>query len=124
MIYPGGALESAQVRATGGATQTTQLGKVIGPSETTVSVNVSVANDGACTPVCRRTTLNKIAVTGFVMEFPGQMLMTERGSVAALTAVEMARFIKQRHHPCSLGIRRLRVGQRYSNCRTEMGRII
>jgi hypothetical protein len=98
VIYPGGALESAQVRATGCATQTTPLGEVIGASDITVSVNVSVANDGACTPVCRRTTLNKIAVTGFAMEFPGQVLMTERGSVAALTAVEMARFINQRHH--------------------------
>lgn len=46
LIRPGVALESAQVRATGCATQTTQIGEVVRGNEITVSVSVSVANDG------------------------------------------------------------------------------
>lgn len=98
VISPGVAFESAQVRATGCSTQTTPLGEVIRGNEITVSVSVAVANNGSCTPVCRRATINKIAVTGFAMEFPEQLLMTERGSVAALSAMEMARFINRRGH--------------------------
>jgi hypothetical protein len=98
LISPGVALESAQVRATGCATQTTPISEVMRGNEISVFVSVSVTNNGACTPVCRRTTLNKIAVTAFAMEFPEQLLMTENGSVAALSAVEIARFINRRNH--------------------------
>lgn len=98
LIRPGVALESAQVRATGCATQTTPIGEVVRGNEITVSVSVSVANNGTCMPVCQRATINKIAVTAFAMEFPSQLLMTENGVVATLTAMEIARFINRRRY--------------------------
>ncbi len=97
-ILPGVALESVQVRATGCASQTAPLGEIVKDGEITVSVSVSVANGGPCALTCRRSTINRIAVTAFAIEFPERSPSVEGGSMATLTAVEMARFINTRQH--------------------------
>ena len=98
LISPGVALESAQMRATGCATQTTPISEIMRNNEVVVSVSVSVTNNDTCMPVCRRATLNKIAITLFAIEFPEPSLTGENDAVPALTAVEIARFINQRRH--------------------------
>lgn len=95
-IAPGVALESAQVRATGCLTQTLPVGETVQGNEIAVSVKVAIAHDGACTPACQKSMRNKISVTAFAMEFPEQLGSQERGSVASLTALELARFINHR----------------------------
>ena len=97
-ILPGVALESAQMRASGCATQTIPLGEAIRGNELTVSVKVFVASGEACARTCQRSTINRIVVTAFAIEFPEHSPPVEGGAITTLTAVELARFINARKH--------------------------
>ena len=97
-VLSGVALESAQMRASGCAMQTTPLDELIRGNEITVSVKTLVGSGEGCAPTCQRSTINRIAVTGFAIEFPEHAPPVEGGAITTLTAVELARFINARKH--------------------------
>lgn len=88
--------ETSQLRSRACTGESRLLGETVRDGELTVTLRVTVLPAEQCPAPCQRSTVNRIAVTGFAFEFPEQILPTEKPWMASLTATETARMIRER----------------------------
>lgn len=79
----------------------TQGSRVVGESiqgdQMVLSVAVTLDRNPNCLPKCQPAYVNKVAVSGFALEFPQQIEAGERPTIAYDTAVELTRRIANRN---------------------------
>lgn len=95
LVRQGVALESAQVRASACTSDSHVIGESVRDGELTVTLRVTVSTTDSCSSSCQRGHVNKIVVAGFALEFPQQLLVSEKSWLANHTAVELARMIRK-----------------------------
>ena len=86
---------TVQVRASGCTENAERLSERISGDELTVVMRVGVRDDSNCYAVCRGNYMNRLLITGFDVEFPGQLHGGE-SLVMSRTAVELAKKIVRR----------------------------
>ena len=85
--------ESAQMRSFACTQDNEVLGEHIANGELTVTVRVTLDENGGCTTSCQRSYTNKLVITGFAFEFPEQFLLGEGVWLANQSGGELARTI-------------------------------
>jgi len=93
-------LESIQVRSSACTGAVQQLSERLQDDELTVVLQVAVHDGPDCQPACKRAYNNRILVLGFALEHAEQKRTRERVPVSRMTAIELARKIRQ--HPLLL----------------------
>ncbi len=92
-VRPNVTQELVQVAASACTQNAQTLGESVRDGELTVVLRVTVLDQGTCQSSCQRSIVNRVVVTRFALEFPEQMLPTERISVSTVSAVETAKMI-------------------------------
>ena len=86
---------TVQVRASGCTENAERLSERVSGDELTVVMSVDVKDDSSCYATCRGNYINRLLITGFDVEFPGQLHGGE-SLVMSRTAVELAKKIVRR----------------------------
>jgi hypothetical protein len=94
-VRPDAVFDTIQLRSSACTENAEQLSERIVGDELTIVMRVTLVDGPNCLPSCRGAYTNKLLVTGFAMEFPEQKLVTEQPWISQLTAVELARKIRQ-----------------------------
>lgn len=97
LLRPDAVYDSIQLRSSACTKNARAIAERHQDGELTVTVGVTMNEDGECLSACRGAYTNRVLVTGFAMEFPEQKLISESGRLGQSTAVELARKIRQRH---------------------------
>ncbi|MDP2793729.1 MAG: flagellar assembly protein T N-terminal domain-containing protein [Sulfurisoma sp.] len=85
--------ELVQVAASACTRNVHPVSETVRDGELTVVLRVTVLDQGDCRSSCQRSTINRVVVTRFALEFPEQMLPAEKISVSTVSAVETAKMI-------------------------------
>lgn len=96
LLQPDAVLESIQVRSSACADVVEQVSERQEGGRLTVVLRVSVSDGPDCQPACRRAYVNRVLVLGFALEHPEQKRSREHTLVSRMTAVELAKKIRQR----------------------------
>jgi hypothetical protein len=102
IVRPGVVLESSQMRTTACTGDSTVIDERMSNGELSVTMKVTVKNDGECPQLCARSYINKLIITDFSFEFPEQILPLEKSIFKYKTAGEIARAVR-RHHRSQVG---------------------
>lgn len=92
-VRPNATQELVQVAASACTRDVQPLSETVRDGELTVVLRVTVLDQSDCQSSCQRSTINRVVVTRFALEYPEQMLPTENISVSTVSAVETAKMI-------------------------------
>lgn len=94
---PGALQDSTRLSATACAKSSRILSESVSNGQLNLNVAVTLAPGQDCAPICQAEYTNKVVLTGIAMEFPQQMEPKETSTIAYVTAVELARKLKNQN---------------------------
>jgi hypothetical protein len=94
---PGSMQDSVRVAASACTKGSRIVGESVSGGQLTLNVAVTLDPAPDCVPQCQAGYTNKVAVTGIALEFPQQLGHKETSTLAYVTAVELARKLKQQN---------------------------